>query len=158
MFLLHACLPIRPQALWGQRGPDLHFVPLASGRARGTWCVLNACWIVEEPRSFISGVWQAPIFHGHWSALIPNQNGWLLLVFIPSKGPPDYHWSKVFGEGSLCPMNRFPCFLSPFLVWLKEAEGHTRVVIAFCSILFEKPAATIAGAEVGLSARPSLNQ
>lgn len=59
----------------------------------------------------------------------PNQNGLLLLRVISSKGPPACCWSKVFGESTSAPENS-PAF-SPFLVWLKEAEGHTLSLHSF---------------------------
>lgn len=81
---------------------------------------------------FCSKCPRAPRFHQHCSVSIPDQNGLLSLVFLPSKGPPDTAGQRSLAKVTLAPGKPLLLF-SPLLFDWKRLRGTCWVVIAFCS-------------------------
>lgn len=132
--------PTRPQTLQGQRLPESLFVPQCPAPHVDAG--------VRSIHAELRSSWEAPFF-----LCITLKPGWTVALWlIPGQGPPRCFWPKVYGERNLHPLKTFYWFRSPFLVWFKEAEGMCCFIV-FCSTHFEKTASTVAGAEVGLSAR-----
>lgn len=163
MFLLHVCLPIRLQAFQGQRLPDSLFAPLVPGRAlEPSACSMQAslnkyaeCGGAEK-LCFCS---RCPL-GTHLSPTLPcihPKSERTAAPFIYSQQRTcTYCWSKVFGEGTSGPWKSSPAFF-PFS-WFdwRRLRGTCWVFMPSGSISF-KSAATVAGAEDGLSASPRLN-